>query len=779
MKTIISLELKKVLRNRLWQLSVAVCLLLSIFCLFLEKETSELPVLRYPAAAEALRSEEDSDSVEDRQRYYAGLKTKYDLAQEFYSKRMIIRMIPVSSAEEEAKNAFDEQTSKECRELLQQGIQKLRLRLELITWYDSYYSSLVNYQQMTEDVLTSLDTATPFSAGQTKSQKEQTRNLYTSLQNQKLSDSSWLFWEMYSQSLVNLFWLAAVIITVMIFLESDERAKMTEVIHTGTSSFRRLFLYRFSALVILLSGLTAVFILTGWAACAFLYGFPSWHMAVQSVPSFYSCPYSWSVAQWFGIRWFLQTVQAVFAGVFLTFLHLVSGRRGYPVFFLLLAVSALITLLLGSYTWLEWLRRINLYTLLLPEYWFSRLQFFGDLTSDAWSCFLLLLLMAVCLGAEMLFPPRCRVPGKRKHIRRLPFGSGAAVVHQIHLLTIHNPCLMLFLMAALFAAGNCGSVLVRNSESAESAELAEVCREYGGPLTKKKARLITEKYAGYQKLDEELQKADIKHIEKELSDEDYIQLLDMWQQENQDRWIWETLYSDLSSGKDYLGFGSGYQMLLGLNTTERDEKNALLAVLLILLLCGSLFSAEHRHHADDLFRTTQGNTKRLRLKLAVAAGAGFLIFLFVYGMDFLQAADLYPLDDWNLPLASVLPLTEGAIRVDPSLLQMTVGQAYLGVLITRLLGVLTCLFLVLICSIAAETPVESLLTGLSVLAIGWLLIQAGMEQAALVSPRWLLEGNLAFLQKRFFWSFPITGALFFLVWLLYSKNQRLFKRTRT
>lgn len=776
MNTIIWLELKKVLRNRLWQMSVVVCLLLSVFCLFLEKETSKLPPLLYPSASQSLQSEADTSTVDGKQQYYAALKSKYDLAQELYSYRMNAGLIPPGAYGNEEESDFNEQTIEECRELLLQGIQRFRVRYEVVAWYDRYYSSLVNYPQMTEEVLSSLDTVTPFSAGQPKSQKEQTRNLYITLHSQKLTDEGWMFWEMFSQSLVNFFWLAAVLITVLIFLESDERARMTEVIHTGTSSFRRLFLCRLGALSVLLIGLTAVFIVTKCAVCVFLYGLPAWQNAVQSIPSFYSCPYSWDIAQWFGVMCFLQIMQALLTGTLLYLLYSFCRRKGYLIFFILFGISALLYLLLGSYTWLEWIRQINLYTMLLPDHWFVSLQFFGDFTRDTWSWTVLLLLLTACLCIGLLFPAQYRIYRKRKHTRRLPSGSGTVAAHQIHLLTIHNPCFVLFLLTALFAAGNCTLSLIRNHAADESIRLAEHYREYGGPLTKQKARLITEKYADYEELDEVLRKAGSQHAAQQISDEEYIEFLDDWTQKNQDRWLWQTLYNDVASGKEYLGYGAGYQMLLGLNTTARDEKNALLAALLILLFCGSLFSAEHRNHADDLFRTAPGNARRLRLKMAAALGAGGLVFLFVYGMDFLQAAILYPMEDWNLPLQSVVSSMDGAIRVDPSLLHLTAGQAYLGVLLTRFLGILSCLLLVLICSITAETPAESLLTGLSVLAIGWLLIQTGMNEAALFSPRWLLEGNLVFLEKHNFWSFVIAGILSGIVWRLYSRNQRLFKK---
>lgn len=779
MKTIIFLELKKVLRSRLWQMSLLLCLILSAFCLYLEKENSTLPPLQYPEEAALVEAPVSQGGLMEKQKYYAGQQIHFTQAAELFSQMTMAGFMLPEGASPEGALVLDPEALHECQILLGEGQDTFQRKKEITDWYARYYTSLSQYGENTQAVLDSLDRHTPFLADQPENQKEQIRTLYTDLLSQEMSDSNFLFWEMFSQSLNFLFWMAALIVTAILFLESDEKARMQEQIRVSTVSMPRLRLCRLLALSALLAGVTIAFLAVSLGTCALLYGLPDWNCAVQTVPALQTCPYPWTVGGWFLRICLLQLVQADVLGAFLMLLHICLGRRGYIVFFSGLAVSVLLTLFIGDYTILEWLKYLNLYALLHPAGWFTGLHFFGSFTSDVWSLLLLGLLLPGCAACLILVPGSTRVRKNRQARRRLPAGSGRIPAHQLHCMTIHNPCLVLFICTLLFAVYGCASAVWNQGHSENAQQLVSLYQTYGGPLNADKLKGLQQKKVSYEKLDASLQEAAKRYSAGEMSEEDYFCEMNAWNQENRERSLWNVLFQDVEQGKRYLGYARGFQMLLGLNTSVRDENSALLTALMILFLCSSLFSSEHRVRADDLFRTTPGNDRRLKWKLILAFGAALCICLLVSGLDFLRTSILYPMEDWNMPMLSVLPAQQNTVFMDFSLAQIPVGQIYARVCTARLLGAAACLFLVLICSMYSDSPAESVLLGISVLATGWLLIQAGLESVALVFPRKLLEGSRLVLANRMDWSFVITGLLFLFAWKQYRKKQRLFAGRET
>lgn len=780
MKIIIQGELRKVVRNHLWQLSMILCLLLSVFCLSAEKSNSDHPLIEYSEESIVLLSPVQDETAAERQEYFNRLYNRYSQASDLITEMNLARAGLFFGSDESVMHTLTPDELKECRELLKQGESVFRRNFEAVQWLNGYYFSIVDYPGVVEGVLTDLHQVNPYSKPLSARRMQLTENLYSSLDSQSFADINIPFWDMYSTSRFSLFWLAALIITVFLFLDADHKAGMEEQIHVSTVSQKSRTCSRIITLLILSTGLTLLYILVQLITCMGLYGDPGWNSCIQSIPNYYYCPFAWSIPQWFTFRSILWILQSWALCSILTILHNRMHYIGYGLFILLITLSIFATLKIGDYSTLDWLKQINLYTLFLPELWFANLRFIGDLTRE--EIVLILLILLVLLGSlgQLFVPEKLKIRKRTIRNRKLLVWYGKVPGHQLRGILLHNPLILCALAAAGILTWTCTSVIVSESGSRNTfAPLAELYNQYGGVLTREKLAVFREKKASFDQQEKELDQAVEAYEEGQIQRDDYLRALDAWSQSNEERNLWSSLFQDLDNGKTYLGFTRGFEALLGINTSHRDQTNALFCAAILLFSFSALFSSEHSLKTDDLFRTARCNGSRIRSKLLLAAVGAAIIFVLVYGLDLLRIWKLYPMEDWNIPMSSITAGIPTAETISPELLNLSVKEVFIRVCMTRFFGVLSCLFLVLICSMITEKPLETLLLAGCSLAVTWLLVKAGIQPVELISPWKMLEGNQMILSQNRPFVFWIFTLLFCGVFIRYRKKQCLsFRKSR-
>ncbi|MCD8300563.1 MAG: hypothetical protein LUC41_05255 [Clostridiales bacterium] len=190
-----------------------------------------------------------------------------------------------------------------------------------------------------------------------------------------------------------------------------------------------------------------------------------------------------------------------------------------------------------------------------------------------------------------------------------------------------------------------------------------------GPVTDETADYVEKENARYEELYEDY-----------YSTDDLSEQSDIWQQllpekawemvaEEYDRIISEKEMIESSAGSNITDGGngeveqtgkalcmvypSGYNELMGQNE-QRDMINALLFGILLCVCLSSVFAGDAGCGMDKLIATTRGGGKdTLLAKRKVSFISALVIFLLVYGGDFLMILIKIGLNQWQAPLASL------------------------------------------------------------------------------------------------------------------------------
>lgn len=471
-------------------------------------------------------------------------------------------------------------------------------------------------------------------------------------------------------------------------LFEDEKKGLWSVSYASPAGRSRLALRRLGALALGNALFVAASYLVMMALGLVCYGnVTGWGSSIQSVPLFQNCTLSVSIGGYFLLFLFLRAAMAFAFSVFVWAVLLVFRNHVLSAALLIGVVAAegIMSTGMSDHSVLVVLKYANLFRLIYPgDILYSYRNY--NLMKYPANCFqtllfLILIVVAVAGGICIRVSVKRRPCTDSNRLEQLLLGCVkrlAGLWHQMiarlsfiglelyKLLVVQKGLVFLVVWAAIliqqldteqvFLMGQ--EVMLqeayegytgpddgrlRSYVSKRVRELADMEERYGsaivefqnGTIDKEKLDAVSAVYGSYETL-----RGCVTTLYHRL---DYMQQLR--DQRDIDVWFLDSKGYQILWTADGMYQGQGY---------GRQESRAVLAVILVILLFGTIFSYDHSCGMETVIRSTpSGRSRLLHRKTALACAVCLLICAVTYGLELYEAQQIFPMSGWSAPVQSL------------------------------------------------------------------------------------------------------------------------------
>ncbi len=535
---------------------------------------------------------------------------------------------------------------------------------------------------------------------------------------------------------IMVFFLAA-LGAVMVFGEKQEG--LLRLIAPTELGRQRTVAAKQAAMTVALSGAAAILYGENFTLAALQYGFGDLSRPVQSIGAFQSCVLEISVAQYFCLYFAGKLLlYLVFALIF--FMICLMGRNMLRVVFVYVIVlggSAALHGLVAENSAFMALRYLNLFYFLQTDEIltvYKNINFFGYPVSLLKSGMCILILMAVILLLLGIWSVRGSrflqtASGKAFFQKKVRYRTGNIQKFEYLKLMKKNGALWILI---LFAAVQIYRISDYNYFLQSDDIYYKKYMDYlSGPVTEKTADYVEEENARYASLYEAFSQTEDISRKSEIGQE--LLPAEAWEQVAAE-------YERICSAEYTEGvrlsmvYPGGYYKLMG-QDEQRDMICASLSGALLCVCLASVFAGDRGCGMDSLISTTAGGRRdTLRARERVSFLTALLIFVLVYGGDFLMIFLKIGLKEWQAPIQSLSLFAQCPVPI-------RLWQYMILLYAVKWIGMLGCLGIVRIVSLLSRDTFRAALISAIILELPALLGLVGIEAIRYLSLVPLLSGN--------------------------------------
>ena len=484
----------------------------------------------------------------------------------------------------------------------------------------------------------------------------------------------------------------------------------------------------------------------------FLYGSCAQNVAIQSIPSLYESPLSYTLWQWF----LIFSVKKAFcismlSTVFTMLYHLFTGRLlSILLFFMFFIVEAVAYLTIRTTSIISIFSYINIWRMLygISLYLYTPIYYIGDISISLSN---LLLLICLLIG---IFSSLIYIWGKNisirssKHFPTLTFPHTRMFLQESFLLLWKQKGIwvivtILILCNMEFMKSYNDTALLREQEK----QIYAVYKPYLGKITSSEKMLLENEKQKIEKQETQMNETIASYQSGTISSEEYRLTKQQYQNNALYRYAFTQMYQAWEQHPEYIAYVKGYRAWYGLQEPTRNLKD----VFLIMGGCISLFSGlfGNQKEEEQLYMTTyNGRSVRRKAVWKSAALYGSLLFLIVEGFSWSHFALLYPMGQSHAPLYL---FHENVINFTyPLSMDMSIQQYGWMLFSSQLFGMITITILCVFVARYCKSRILFIVVMLVILFFPTFLYLSGLDFIRYISVFDLLMGNL-FLQKSFSW----------------------------
>ena len=528
-----------------------------------------------------------------------------------------------------------------------------------------------------------------------------------------------------------------------IFLVLYEKQQGLFELISHTAKGRRELL--FAKLAVLMIG--AVFIFAGLYAgnmisAGYLYGFGDLSRPVQSVDAYQSSVLPVSVGQYFCAFAMVKVLIYIVIGL-IFFLLCLWLRQLSAIFLAVLGILAgntacyfLISDNVAAYS----IKYLNLFYFLRTDrllMYYKNVNLFGEPVEILWISLLLSgALVAIFIMMSMKAIHHTRIFRKGRSAKKTVLSSDRKIRGGCSLSGFEYQKIMMktgaVFLLILFFAVQCVRICQYSYLTDADAVYYQTYMQYlQGPVTEKTEKYVKEEHERYEWIlnqDQTLLQGDkLNQLQQDLLP------YRAWQKVEEE---YERIRAAESLNEQIsLVYDEGYKRLMG-DEPQMDLTEVCMMAVLFCLCFSSVFSGDSSIGMDHLLRTTAGGRRdTLRAKQKVTFFGAVVIYVLVYGMDFLKIYIRIGMAEWNTSIRSLQMFSDAVISVK-------IWQYILLLYLLRFFGMIVMLYVIWALSLWCKDSFRTVLFHLIVFLLPAVCGMIGITQIEKITLIPLLCGNM-------------------------------------
>lgn len=525
-------------------------------------------------------------------------------------------------------------------------------------------------------------------------------NIYENLKTINITKSDNLSIDAYvSSNFQELIILLLVILTAYTLVNVEHESEMIDALSItkkgkkGLSKFKLLALIAFTIFFVIVNEALIVIY------TSFKYGSFAWFANIQTYQSLFGSPYNMNVLQFvvYGIGF--KILYGILIGSVVYTILSVFDNRVFAVLFvvLILGVSAYQFYGIPDSSVFRNLKYLNLFAFgmyfkLIKSFIFLNFGFI----SFSWMLSTLVLLISLSIVFLLLgnflyikYNAAITFPNLRKHQTKKLFETVMLMWHEgFKFFIMEGNILVLVLFISLFSS--LGYQIVNEEISSYSQSINEYIDSHGGLIDDDFNHHFENEIQFYNQVKSNHAKMLSDYNQGEIGEAEFQIYLSEFSSVNYSMNVFESVHNRINFEHDYFINTSGYNRITSQYNYKNDNRIALLIMITLIVIISNAFSLDHRNFEASVYDLSHKGFKgRSTYKIINAIILSTVLVLVSSVIFYLLIKFKFGLNYNHIPLSNIIDLEVNSIgfKNHPNLLQLSINQYFLLVMLTRLVGV--------------------------------------------------------------------------------------------
>ena len=744
--TIIKYELKKLFsqQNFIW---LCICLIvINLFLVFADiSQSDSLSVKNYQ-----IYNEVKDELPKDKINY---LKEKLDF---YNSVNEYEESLIVGFAFESEKVVFDQSFITEYNLFVTTDeYEQMYIYFDIYNNLYDYYINTHGYNDYVYEVLDNVDT---YSSGilsknmslENKINLKKEGNLFNNLTNIELKDTNYLGFDLFISS--NSSTILMILVIILLIINSfyiDDNTHMDTLIKITNNGRKKTAIGKIVAILLIAIALQIIFIITSLIMYQIVFGLIDFRAPIQSIPLLYNSPYKLLISEYIVI----VTIIKIFAITTITSLFIMIYKVcKYKVitiliYMIIIGVSLLMYMNIQTVDHNNVLKFINIFTLLnaneLLMFYkgYILLGVYQPLT--IWVSVIFCLITMISFILYLCFYSKNyerKITFKTINLSKL-YANTNLLVHESYKLLITNKTLLIVLCLLFTQLYFYNESRLATYQIDHEDNVSEAYNIYGGYMDEVKFAEFERHNEYYTLKDLEMDVISQKYSNNEIDDLQYSDAIENYLNDTKGKSMFLQVYSAYE-GQEHLVYTKGYRAIFSFNTSAREVRSTIFLMLSIIVLLFSIYTSDYKSGDKSIYDITKkGRLCKMNKRIIISVISCTLLILVYSLIEFIFFNTIYPMNNWQAPLNSIMDSQDVFKTLPQFLLNYPIYFYYICVLLTRIIGGISAGLIVTCISYFNKKSIFSIGIAVSILILPMLLYLMGLDVITFVSIFDLIMGS--------------------------------------